>query len=69
MDGLIRCPPLTLELEENVKMDIAREIRCEGVVWIQLAQDRVQWLSVYEDGDESSGSIKGTEFIDQLNHC
>jgi hypothetical protein len=28
--------------EDNVKMDL-REIEIEGVNWIQLAQDRVQW--------------------------
>jgi hypothetical protein len=28
--------------EDNSKMDL-REIRFEGVVWIHLAQDRVQW--------------------------
>jgi hypothetical protein len=28
--------------EDNIKMDL-REIRINGVNWIQLAQDRVQW--------------------------
>jgi hypothetical protein len=28
--------------EDNIKMDL-REIRIDGVNWIQLAQDRVQW--------------------------
>jgi hypothetical protein len=28
--------------EDNIKMDI-REIGINGVNWIQLAQDRVQW--------------------------
>jgi hypothetical protein len=28
--------------EDNIKMDL-REIGIEGVNWIQLAQDRVQW--------------------------
>jgi hypothetical protein len=27
----------------NIKMDV-REIRIDGANWIQLAQDRVQWL-------------------------
>jgi hypothetical protein len=32
--------------EENIKMDL-REIRIDGVKWIQLAQDRVQlWAFV-----------------------
>jgi hypothetical protein len=28
--------------EDNIKMDL-REIAIDGVNWIQLAQDRVQW--------------------------
>jgi hypothetical protein len=28
--------------EDNIKLDL-REIRIDGVNWIQLAQDRVQW--------------------------
>jgi hypothetical protein len=28
--------------EDNIKMDL-REIGIDGVNWIQLAQDRVQW--------------------------
>jgi hypothetical protein len=27
------------------KMDL-KEIRCDGVNWIQLAQDKVQWLNL-----------------------
>jgi hypothetical protein len=30
--------------EDNIKMDI-REIGINGANWIQLAQDRVQWLA------------------------
>jgi hypothetical protein len=30
--------------EDNIKMDL-REIGIDGVNWIQLAQDRVQWCS------------------------
>jgi hypothetical protein len=30
--------------EYNIKMNL-REIGIDGVNWIQLAQDRVQWLS------------------------
>jgi hypothetical protein len=29
-------------LEDNIKMDL-REIRIDGMNWICLAQDRVQW--------------------------
>jgi hypothetical protein len=28
--------------EDNIEMDL-REIRIDGAIWIQLAQDRVQW--------------------------
>jgi hypothetical protein len=30
--------------ENNIKMDL-REIVIDGANWIQLAQDRVQWLA------------------------
>jgi hypothetical protein len=30
--------------EDNIKMDL-REIGVDGANWIQLAQDRVQWLA------------------------
>jgi hypothetical protein len=28
--------------EDNIKMDL-KEIQCESVDWMQLAQDHVQW--------------------------
>jgi hypothetical protein len=31
--------------KDNIRMDL-REIGCEGVDWIHLAQDRNQWLAV-----------------------
>jgi hypothetical protein len=31
--------------EDNIKMDL-RKIRIDGTIWIQLAQDRVQWLDL-----------------------
>jgi hypothetical protein len=31
--------------EDNIKMDL-REIGIDGENWIQLAQDRVQWLAL-----------------------
>jgi hypothetical protein len=31
-----------LRWEDNIKMDL-REIGMDGAIWIQLAQDRVQW--------------------------
>jgi len=44
--------------KENIRMDL-REIRCEVVVWIHLAQDKGAMVSCCEHGRESSGSIKG----------
>jgi hypothetical protein len=35
--------------EDNINMDL-KEIGIDGAIWIQLAQDRVQW--------RSSGSIR-----------
>jgi hypothetical protein len=31
--------------EGNIKMDLIK-IKCEGVVWIRMAQDRVQWWTL-----------------------
>jgi hypothetical protein len=31
-----------LRWEDNIKLDL-REMRIDGVNWIRLAQDRVQW--------------------------
>jgi hypothetical protein len=30
---------------DNIKMDL-REIGCNGVDWIEMAQDRVQWRAL-----------------------
>jgi hypothetical protein len=38
-------------------MDL-REIGCEGVDWIHLAQDRDQWLGSCEHSNEPSGSME-----------
>jgi len=35
----------THRLEDNIRMDL-REIGCEGVDWIHLIQDRVQWWAL-----------------------
>ena len=32
------------EWEDNIKMDL-QEVRCEGMDWIELAQDRERWRS------------------------
>jgi len=38
----------------------------QGVDWIHLAQDRIQWRA-YEHGNEHSGSIKDGKFLNQLS--
>jgi hypothetical protein len=35
-------------LIHGMKLYGLAEIECEGVVWIQLAQDRVQWWTVVD---------------------
>jgi hypothetical protein len=47
----------TQRWEDIIKTDFT-EIGCEGVKWIHLTHDRVQW----EHGNKPSGSIKGGEF-------
>ena len=32
-------------MEDNIKMDI-QEVGCEGMEWIELAQDRDRWRSL-----------------------
>jgi hypothetical protein len=53
-------------LKENIKIDL-REIRCEDVDWIQLAQDRVQFLVLNEHGHEISGSVKAENVFVHLS--
>jgi hypothetical protein len=31
--------------EDNIKMDL-KEVRCEGMDWIHMAEDRDQWRAV-----------------------
>ena len=31
--------------EDNIKMEL-QEVECEGVDWIELAQDRKRWLAL-----------------------
>jgi hypothetical protein len=37
--------PLGRPREDNIKMDL-REVGCEGMDWIDLAQDRDRWLTL-----------------------
>jgi hypothetical protein len=48
--------------EDNIKMDL--KIVWEGMYWIQLSQDKIQWFILNEDSNEPLGSIKGGEFFD-----
>ena len=36
----------------------------EGMVWINLAQDRDRWRALVKNGNEPSVSIKRGEFLD-----
>jgi hypothetical protein len=53
--------------EDNIKM-IIEEIGCDGVDWIQMTQDKVQWQAFVNTGNKSSGSMKGREFLHQLSN-
>jgi hypothetical protein len=51
-------------LEDDIKMCF-KDIIYDNVDWIHVAQDRNQW----RDRDETSGCIKGWEFLGQLSDC
>ena len=43
--------------ENNIKMDL-REVGCDPGEWIDLAEDKDQWLSLCKGGNEPPGSLK-----------
>jgi hypothetical protein len=47
--------------------DLVSEIRPEVVDWIELVQDAVQRRGLEKNGNETSGSIKDMDYLDQLN--
>jgi hypothetical protein len=49
--------------EDNIRMDL-QEVRCGGMDWIGLAQDKKQVSSNGECGNEPTGLIKRGEFLD-----
>ena len=48
--------------EANIKVDL-QEVGCEGMDWIELAQDKGQVAGTCKCGSEPSGSIKCGEFL------
>ena len=48
-------------MENNIKINLPG---CEGMDWIELAQDRDRWRALFKSGNEPSGSIKCGEFLD-----
>jgi hypothetical protein len=52
--------------EDNIRMD-RRKIGWEVVAWMHVVQNRDQWRALYEHSDETSGSVKCGEFIDQMS--
>jgi hypothetical protein len=50
-------------LEDNIKMYL-RETEWGGMDWIALAQDRDQWRTLMNDGNEPLGFIKCWECLE-----
>jgi hypothetical protein len=50
--------------EDNIKMYL-NYIECEGVDSIELLSTKIKWLASVNT-NESSGPIKGREFLDQI---
>jgi hypothetical protein len=48
---------------DNIKMDL-REIGCDGMDWIDVAQDKDQWRPLVGRGNEPSGFVKCWEVLE-----
>ena len=47
---------------DNIKMDL-REVGCDPVDWIALAEDRDQWRGLCKGGNEPPGSLKANYLV------
>jgi hypothetical protein len=52
--------------ENNIKMDL-REIGIDGVNWIQMAQDRVQWRACVNTVMDLRVPLESRIFFDKLS--
>ena len=49
--------------EDNIKVDL-QEVGCEGMDWIDLAEDRDRWAGTCECGDEPLVCMKCGGFLE-----
>jgi hypothetical protein len=54
-------------MKDNIRMDF-REIQCEGVDWLHLAQDREQWRTLLNTKKKNIGFYKRRK-ISWLAEC